>query len=352
MDRPPPNLTPVLGRYFQREWSHGVGHRLYDTDGRAYLDFANGIAVTALGHAHPRVTAAIHAQVDKLIGADQRARLHGADLAAGDRPRGDVPGPARLGDVPELGLRGDRRRAQARPAGHRAAGDRRVPRRVPRPDLRGHERHDLEPQLPDRLRAAAAGRLLRAVPGGLRRLRRRRGPAASTACLAILDSLFATVIAPSKVGGDADRAGPGRGRVRPGARRLPAGPARALRRARHPAHRRRGPDRLRPDRADVGVRARRDRPGRRGRRQGDRQRPAAVGDRVVARAPGTLGTWRARLDVWRQSGRLRGRDRRPRDDPRRGPRRERGRARRGADAPGSGGSRPRTTGSATSAARA
>ena len=63
-----PHLTPVLGRYFQREWSHGQGHRLFDTDGKAYLDFANGIAVTALGHVHPRVTAAIHAQVDKLIG--------------------------------------------------------------------------------------------------------------------------------------------------------------------------------------------------------------------------------------------------------------------------------------------
>ena len=62
------NLTPVLGRYFQRSWSHGEGHRLYDTDGKAYLDFANGIAVTALGHVHPRVTAAIHAQVDRLIG--------------------------------------------------------------------------------------------------------------------------------------------------------------------------------------------------------------------------------------------------------------------------------------------
>jgi 4-aminobutyrate aminotransferase len=62
------NLTPVLGRYFERTWSHGEGHRLYDTDGRPYLDFANGIAVTALGHGHPRVTAAIHAQVDRLIG--------------------------------------------------------------------------------------------------------------------------------------------------------------------------------------------------------------------------------------------------------------------------------------------
>jgi 4-aminobutyrate aminotransferase len=61
------HLSPVLGRYFERSWSHGEGHRLYDTDGRAYLDFANGIAVSALGHQNPRVTAAIHAQVDRLI---------------------------------------------------------------------------------------------------------------------------------------------------------------------------------------------------------------------------------------------------------------------------------------------
>jgi 4-aminobutyrate aminotransferase len=62
------NLTPVLGRYFERSWSHGEGHRLYDTDGRAYLDFANGIAVSVLGHRNPRVTAAVHAQVDRILG--------------------------------------------------------------------------------------------------------------------------------------------------------------------------------------------------------------------------------------------------------------------------------------------
>jgi 4-aminobutyrate aminotransferase len=61
------NLTPVLGRYFERSWSHGEGHRLFDTDGRAYLDFANGIAVSVLGHRNPRITAAIHAQVDRLV---------------------------------------------------------------------------------------------------------------------------------------------------------------------------------------------------------------------------------------------------------------------------------------------
>jgi 4-aminobutyrate aminotransferase len=63
-----PSMSPVLGRYMDRSWSHGIGHRLYDTAGRGYLDFANGIAVTALGHTHPQVTAAIHAQVDRLIG--------------------------------------------------------------------------------------------------------------------------------------------------------------------------------------------------------------------------------------------------------------------------------------------
>jgi 4-aminobutyrate aminotransferase len=62
------NLTPVLGRYFERSWSHGKGHRLYDTSGKAYLDFANGIAVSVLGHRNPRVTAAVHAQVDRLMG--------------------------------------------------------------------------------------------------------------------------------------------------------------------------------------------------------------------------------------------------------------------------------------------
>ena len=60
-------LSPILGRYFTRTWVRGEGHRLFDDAGRAYLDFACGIAVTGLGHGHPRVNAAIHAQVDRLV---------------------------------------------------------------------------------------------------------------------------------------------------------------------------------------------------------------------------------------------------------------------------------------------
>ncbi len=61
------NLTPVLGRYFERSWERGEGHRLFDTDGKAYLDFANGIAVSVLGHAHPAVVDAVRRQAETLM---------------------------------------------------------------------------------------------------------------------------------------------------------------------------------------------------------------------------------------------------------------------------------------------
>jgi predicted acetylornithine/succinylornithine family transaminase len=44
----------------------GEGSRLWDDEGRPYLDFGTGIAVVGLGHRHPAVTAAAHAQLDRL----------------------------------------------------------------------------------------------------------------------------------------------------------------------------------------------------------------------------------------------------------------------------------------------
>ena len=44
----------------------GEGARVWDDAGRAYLDFGTGIAVAGLGHRHPAVTAAAHAQLDRL----------------------------------------------------------------------------------------------------------------------------------------------------------------------------------------------------------------------------------------------------------------------------------------------
>src|SRR5665213_376204 len=47
-------------------FDRGEGAYLYATDGRKYLDFASGVAVTSLGHAHPRLVAALERQAHKL----------------------------------------------------------------------------------------------------------------------------------------------------------------------------------------------------------------------------------------------------------------------------------------------
>ncbi|MFI1768195.1 acetylornithine transaminase [Streptomyces sp. NPDC020800] len=44
----------------------GEGARLWDADGRQYLDFVGGIAVNALGHAHPAVVEAVSRQIASL----------------------------------------------------------------------------------------------------------------------------------------------------------------------------------------------------------------------------------------------------------------------------------------------
>lgn len=48
---------------FQR----GRGCRLFDADGRAYLDLISGVGVAALGHAHPRLAAALAEQAQQLV---------------------------------------------------------------------------------------------------------------------------------------------------------------------------------------------------------------------------------------------------------------------------------------------
>ena len=47
--------------------SHGRGCRVWDVEGREYLDALAGIAVNTLGHAHPRLVKALQEQVERLI---------------------------------------------------------------------------------------------------------------------------------------------------------------------------------------------------------------------------------------------------------------------------------------------
>ncbi|WP_370289618.1 acetylornithine transaminase [Nocardioides sp.] len=44
----------------------GEGCRVWDVDGRSYVDFLGGIAVNTLGHAHPALVGAVHAQMLRL----------------------------------------------------------------------------------------------------------------------------------------------------------------------------------------------------------------------------------------------------------------------------------------------
>jgi len=48
-------------------FSHGQGCRITDTEGKEYLDALSGIAVSTLGHAHPKLVAAIAAQAGRML---------------------------------------------------------------------------------------------------------------------------------------------------------------------------------------------------------------------------------------------------------------------------------------------
>jgi acetylornithine/N-succinyldiaminopimelate aminotransferase len=58
-------VAPTYGR-FPLAFVRGEGRTIWDADGKAYLDFGGGIAVTCLGHAHPEITETIHQQAGRL----------------------------------------------------------------------------------------------------------------------------------------------------------------------------------------------------------------------------------------------------------------------------------------------
>jgi acetylornithine aminotransferase len=61
-----PHVMPTYGR-LPIALSHGEGARVWDTEGRRYLDALAGIAVNTLGHAHPKLVPALQDQVARMI---------------------------------------------------------------------------------------------------------------------------------------------------------------------------------------------------------------------------------------------------------------------------------------------
>jgi acetylornithine/N-succinyldiaminopimelate aminotransferase len=66
LNRDASHLLPVYARY-PIVMDHGHGVHLYDTSGNRYLDLMAGLGVNALGHAHPRMVAAMADQAGKMV---------------------------------------------------------------------------------------------------------------------------------------------------------------------------------------------------------------------------------------------------------------------------------------------
>ena len=75
-------ILPTYAR-FPVTFVRGEGCRLWDENGKEYVDFMSGIGVNAVGHAHPKWIGAIVAQTCELVHTSNLYQtLPGAELAA------------------------------------------------------------------------------------------------------------------------------------------------------------------------------------------------------------------------------------------------------------------------------
>ncbi|MAZ03571.1 MAG: acetylornithine transaminase [Sneathiella sp.] len=77
-------IPALLSNYAPADLSFekGEGPYLYGNDGRRYLDFAAGIAVSGLGHAHPKLVAALTDQAQKVWHVSNLFRIPGQEELA------------------------------------------------------------------------------------------------------------------------------------------------------------------------------------------------------------------------------------------------------------------------------
>ena len=78
-------MIPAVMPTYQRadlSFERGEGAYLFDADGRRYLDFASGIAVTGLGHAHPHLVKALTEQAAKVWHLSNLYRIPGQERLA------------------------------------------------------------------------------------------------------------------------------------------------------------------------------------------------------------------------------------------------------------------------------
>jgi acetylornithine/N-succinyldiaminopimelate aminotransferase len=80
----PSHTATVMGTYGRQNlvFERGEGSWLIATDGTRYLDFGSGVAVNALGHAHPKLVAALTEQAGKLWHTSNLYRVAGQERLA------------------------------------------------------------------------------------------------------------------------------------------------------------------------------------------------------------------------------------------------------------------------------
>ena len=132
--------------------ARGEGAHVWDVDGQEYVDLLGGIAVNALGHAHPALVAAVTEQlatlghVSNFFATRPQVELAERLLACSSAPRRRVFFANSGAEANEAAFKLTRRTGRTAPGRRRGL--------VPRPH-HGGARADLQAGLPRAVRAAA-----------------------------------------------------------------------------------------------------------------------------------------------------------------------------------------------------
>ena len=79
------NVAPIFADSAEGVWLH-------DVDGKTYLDFAGGLGVLNVGHRHPQVLAALHAQLDRYLHTCFHVAMYEPYVALAERLNEITPG--------------------------------------------------------------------------------------------------------------------------------------------------------------------------------------------------------------------------------------------------------------------
>ena len=147
---------------------------LWDVEGKRYVDFAGGIAVLNTGHRHPKVMAAVKAQMERFTHTCFQVTLYDSYVEVCERLNAIVPisGPVKS-ILFSTGAEATENAIKIARAATGRVGRDRLHRRLPRPHHHGHEHDRQGLALQEGVRPGAGGDVPRSLPRAA--VRRERG---------------------------------------------------------------------------------------------------------------------------------------------------------------------------------